>query len=72
MTTGVVCWQHRHVLGKRQQAMRIAHQIYPGIVVDPEVVHSKPVLAGTRIPVALVLGQLAAGMNFEGSSASTA
>jgi uncharacterized protein (DUF433 family) len=45
--------------------MRTAYQIYPGVVVDPEVVHGKPVLAGTRIPVALVLGQLAAGVDFD-------
>jgi uncharacterized protein (DUF433 family) len=45
--------------------MAAAQQIYPGVVVDPEVVHGKPVLAGTRIPVALVLGQLAAGVDYE-------
>jgi uncharacterized protein (DUF433 family) len=44
--------------------MEAAQQIYPGIVVDPQVVHGKPVLAGTRIPVALVLGQLGAGVDF--------
>src|SRR5229473_516384 len=64
MTAGVVCWQQRPVLWKRQ-AMEKAQQIYPGVVVDPQVVHGKPVLAGTRIPVALVLGQLAAGVDFE-------
>ena len=40
-------------------------EIAPGIVVDPEVVHGKPVIAGTRIPVALVLGQLAAGVSYD-------
>lgn len=40
-------------------------EIYPGIVVDPDVVHGKPVVAGTRIPVALVLGQLAGGVSYE-------
>lgn len=40
-------------------------EIFPGVVVDPEIVHGKPVLAGTRIPVALVLGQLAGGVSFE-------
>lgn len=40
-------------------------EIFPGVVVDPEIVHGKPVLAGTRIPVALVLGQLAGGVEFE-------
>ena len=40
-------------------------EIFPGIVVDPQIVHGKPVLAGTRIPVSLVLGQLAGGLSFE-------
>jgi uncharacterized protein (DUF433 family) len=40
-------------------------EIAPGIVVDPEIVHGKPVIAGTRIPVALVLGQLAAGITYD-------
>ena len=40
-------------------------EIFPGVVIDPEVVHGKPVIAGTRIPVALVLGQLAGGVSFE-------
>lgn len=45
--------------------MAKAGEIFPGVVVDPEIVHGKPVLAGTRIPVALVLGQLAGGVSFE-------
>jgi uncharacterized protein (DUF433 family) len=49
----------------RRYPMGTARQIYPGVVVDPEVVHGKPVLAGTRIPVTLVLGQLAAGVDFD-------
>ncbi|MFI5274789.1 MAG: DUF433 domain-containing protein [Ktedonobacterales bacterium] len=40
-------------------------EIYPGVVVDAEIVHGKPVIAGTRIPVALVLGQLAGGVGFD-------
>lgn len=40
-------------------------EIAPGIVVDPEIVHGKPVIAGTRVPVALVLGQLAAGVTYD-------
>ncbi|MGH2517361.1 MAG: DUF433 domain-containing protein [Ktedonobacterales bacterium] len=45
--------------------MALIDVIYPGVVVNPEIVHGKPVLAGTRIPVALVLGQLAGGISFE-------
>lgn len=41
--------------------MRIA----PRIVVDPAIRFGKPVIEGTRVPVELVLGQLAAGMTVE-------
>jgi uncharacterized protein (DUF433 family) len=39
------------------------HELVRGVVVDQEVAFGKPVMAGTRIPVALVLGQLAAGVS---------
>jgi uncharacterized protein (DUF433 family) len=35
------------------------------IVIDPKVCHGKPVIRGTRTPVALVVGGLAGGMSFE-------
>lgn len=35
------------------------------IVIDPKVCHGKPVIRGTRMPVALVVGSLAGGMSFE-------
>lgn len=35
------------------------------IVIDPKVCHGKPVIRGTRMPVALVVGSLAGGMTFE-------
>jgi uncharacterized protein (DUF433 family) len=35
------------------------------IVVDPTVCHGKPVIRGTRTPVAIVVGSLAGGMSFE-------
>jgi uncharacterized protein (DUF433 family) len=37
-------------------------EIAPRIVVDPAVRFGKPVIQGTRIPVALVLEKLAGGM----------
>ncbi len=37
-------------------------QIFPDITVDPKVRFGKPVIAGTRIPVDLIVGKLAAGM----------
>jgi uncharacterized protein (DUF433 family) len=41
----------------------VATEIIPGVAVDPEVAFGKPVIAGTRLPVALVLGQLAGGVD---------
>jgi uncharacterized protein (DUF433 family) len=35
------------------------------VVVDPKICHGKPVIRGTRMPVALVVGSLAGGMSFE-------
>jgi uncharacterized protein (DUF433 family) len=34
------------------------------ILVDPAVCHGKPVIRGTRVPVTVVVGGLAAGMTF--------
>lgn len=46
-------------------AQVIAGEVYPGITVDPAIVHGKPVITGTRVPVTLVLGQLVAGESVE-------
>jgi uncharacterized protein (DUF433 family) len=35
------------------------------IVLDPQVCHGKPVIRGTRVLVARVIGYLAGGMSFE-------
>jgi len=35
------------------------------IVVDPKIVHGQPVVRGTRVPVAVIVGSLAGGMTFE-------
>jgi uncharacterized protein (DUF433 family) len=35
------------------------------ITIDTEIQHGKPVLAGTRIPVAIIIGSLASGMSYE-------
>lgn len=32
------------------------------IVIDPQICHDKPVIRGTRTPVAIVIGSLAGGM----------
>lgn len=36
-----------------------------GVTVDEQVMHGEPVVAGTRVPVRVVLGSLAGGMSFE-------
>jgi len=38
-------------------------EIVPGITADPEVAFGKPVIEGTRISAALIIGQLAAGIS---------
>ncbi len=40
-------------------------EIAPRITVDPAVKFGKPVVKGTRVPVELVVGQLASGMTTE-------
>ena len=35
------------------------------IVVDPKIQHGKPIIRGTRVPVARILGGLAGGMTME-------
>jgi len=35
------------------------------IVIDPRICHGKPVVRGTRTPVTVILGALAAGDKFE-------
>jgi uncharacterized protein (DUF433 family) len=40
-------------------------EIAPGIAVDQDIRFGKPVIAGTRVPVDLVVGKLAGGMTIE-------
>jgi uncharacterized protein (DUF433 family) len=35
------------------------------IIIDPRICHGKPVIRGTRTPVAIVVGSLAGGMSFD-------
>ena len=43
----------------------VAGEIYPGITVDPAIVHGKPVITGTRIMASQIVGHLAAGDTIE-------
>jgi len=40
-------------------------EIAPRISVDEKIRFGKPVIAGTRVPVDLILGKLAGGMSYE-------
>jgi len=35
------------------------------IVIDPEIQHGKPIIRGTRVPIARLVGGLAGGMTME-------
>ena len=39
--------------------------VYPGVTVDPAIVHGRPVVTGTRVPVEAVVGALAGGSTLE-------
>jgi uncharacterized protein (DUF433 family) len=41
----------------------LEEQVNDRIVVDPEIQHGKPIIRGTRVPVARVIGGLAGGMS---------
>ena len=43
----------------------MAQEIAPRIVVDKNIRFGKPVIEGTRVDVATILGQMAAGDSFE-------
>lgn len=44
----------------------MAHQnLSPTITNDPEIHGGQPVLSGTRIPIAIIIGSLAGGMTYE-------
>ncbi|MDO8504993.1 MAG: DUF433 domain-containing protein [bacterium] len=40
-------------------------EIFPGITADSMIRFGKPVLAGTRVPVELVVGKIGGGMTIE-------
>jgi uncharacterized protein (DUF433 family) len=42
-----------------------AREVFPGVTVDANVVHGRPVITGTRVPVEVVTGALAGGSTFD-------
>lgn len=43
----------------------MAQEVFPGVTVDAQIVHGRPVLSDTRVPVEVVVGELASGSCFE-------
>lgn len=43
----------------------MAKEVFPGVTVDSQVVHGRPVVEGTRVPVEVVVGALAGGSSFD-------
>jgi len=43
----------------------MAQEVYPGITVDRDVQYGRPCFAGTRTPIAAVLGAFAGGSSFD-------
>ncbi len=35
------------------------------IVIDPKIMHGKPIIKGTRVPIDVILGSLVGGMTYE-------
>ncbi len=48
-------WQNCAIISKEDQ-------VNDRIVVDPEIQHGKPIIRGTRVPIARVIGGLGGGM----------
>ena len=40
-------------------------EVFPGVVIDPKIKFGTPVVKGTRMPVELVLAELANGMTID-------
>lgn len=51
--------------GRRKGYHHTVMDIRGRVVIDPAVLHGKPVIRGTRVPVSIVVGSLAGGMTFE-------
>jgi len=49
----------------RSRRTAMAKEIFPGITADPQVMHGRPVIEGTRVPIEVVLGELAGGSSFD-------
>lgn len=56
-------WSVRQPTCETETAM--AHKVFPGITVDQQVVHGRPVVADTRVPVEVVISELAGGSSLE-------
>jgi uncharacterized protein (DUF433 family) len=55
----------RRLKGAEAMTSTEAKEIYPGVTVNPRMMGGTPVLAGTRIPIGVIVGHLAAGEPLE-------
>ena len=61
---GTVAARHKP-LGKEDAVVRSKRYGRVGVVSDPKILGGAPVIRGTRVPVQVVVGSLAGGMNVE-------
>src|SRR5437667_3848228 len=66
-TSGSYLWRDCRIINgsERVEFLTVMTEIAPRITVDEKVRFGKPVIAGTRVPVDLVVGKLAGGMTVE-------
>lgn len=43
----------------------MSNEVFPGITVDRAILDGRPVIAGTSVPVEVVVGELAGGSSFD-------
>ena len=43
----------------------MSNEVFPGITVDRAILHGRPAIADTRVPVEVVVGELAGGSTYE-------
>ncbi len=48
-----------------EESGMIADPLGERIAIDPEIAHGRPVIKGTRVPVEIILGALAGGMEMQ-------
>jgi uncharacterized protein (DUF433 family) len=64
MNLAIVLGQTKEINARKAQFILPVSKMYEErIIIDPEIRHGKPVIKGTRVPVDIILGSLAGGMD---------